>query len=73
MIEIGESIFIEDKEYLKNYYLVDIPGLNEYKESIKFTSQTYLKKYSSIEKEMKDYNPENELNYLTEIFKIIKK
>ena len=72
MIEIGESIFIEDKEYLKNYYLVDIPGLNEYKESIKFTSQTYLKKYSSIEKEMKDYNPENELNYLTEIFKIIK-
>ena len=72
MVEIGESIFIEDKEYLNNYDFVDIPGLNEYKESIKFPNQTYLKKYSSIEEEMKDYNPENELNYLTEIFKIIK-
>ena len=30
MIEIGEANFIEDKEYLKNYDLVDIPGVNEY-------------------------------------------
>ena len=30
MIEVGESNFIEDKEYLKNYDLVDIPGVNEY-------------------------------------------
>ena len=30
MIEVGEANFIEDKEYLKNYDLVDIPGVNEY-------------------------------------------
>ena len=30
MIEVGETNFIEDKEYLKNYDLVDIPGVNEY-------------------------------------------
>ena len=72
MVEIGESIFIEDKEYLKNYDLVDIPGLNEYKPTTKFPNKNYSKKYSSIEEEMKNYNPENEQNYLTEIFKIIK-
>ena len=30
MIEVGEVNFIKDKEYLKNYDLVDIPGVNEY-------------------------------------------
>ena len=30
MIEVGEVNFIKDKEYLKNYDFVDIPGLNEY-------------------------------------------
>jgi len=30
MIEVGSANFIEDKEYLKNYDLVDIPGVNEY-------------------------------------------
>ena len=30
MIEVGESSFIEDKEYLKNYDLVDIPGVSEF-------------------------------------------
>lgn len=30
MIEVGEASFIEDKEYLKNYDLVDIPGVNEF-------------------------------------------
>ena len=30
MVEVGESIIIEDEEYLKNYDLVDIPGLSEY-------------------------------------------
>ena len=29
MIEVGEVNFIEDKEYLKNYDLVDIPGVSE--------------------------------------------
>jgi len=28
--EVGESYFL-DKEYLKNYDLVDIPGVSEYK------------------------------------------
>ena len=31
MIEIGEVNFIKDKEYLKNYDLVDIPGVSEYR------------------------------------------
>ena len=30
MIEVGEVSFIKDKEYLKNYDLVDVPGVNEY-------------------------------------------
>lgn len=30
MIEVGECGFIEDKEYLKNYDLVDIPGVSEF-------------------------------------------
>ena len=30
MIEVGEANFIEDKEYLSNYDLVDIPGVNEF-------------------------------------------
>ena len=30
MIEVGEVNFIKDKEYLKNFDLVDIPGVNEY-------------------------------------------
>ena len=30
MIEIGEANFIEDKKYLRNYDLVDIPRVNEY-------------------------------------------
>ena len=29
MTEVGEANFIEDKEYLKNYDLVDIPGVSE--------------------------------------------
>ena len=45
MIEVGEANFIEDKEYLKNYDLVDIPGVNEYnpnedkKETTKLSEQ----------------------------------
>ena len=73
MVEVGEANFI-DKEYLKNYDLVDIPGVSEYNksennENNNFINPQYL---STIEEEMKSYNPENEKNYLTEIFKIIK-
>ena len=31
MIEVGECNIIEDKEYLKNFDLVDVPGVSEYK------------------------------------------
>jgi len=31
MIEVGECNIIEDKEYLKNYDLVDVPGVSEYR------------------------------------------
>lgn len=34
MIEVGEANLIEDKEYLKNYDLVDIPGVSEYIEKV---------------------------------------
>ena len=70
MVEVGEANFI-DKEYLKNYNLVDIPGVSEYLKSEK--KEKIRKTFSSsIEAEMKDYNPDEEKSYLTEIFKIIK-
>ena len=31
MVEVGESNIIEDKEYLKNFDLVDVPGVSEYR------------------------------------------
>lgn len=61
LLEIGESIIINDLEYLNNYDLVDIPGLSE---TIPIKSEK-----NNIIKET--YNPDNE-NYLTGIFKIIK-
>ena len=95
MIEVGESDFIEDKEYLKNYDLVDIPGVSEYinqtpeekpdekplKEKyndLEAAESAYEKNnnkvihYDTIEKEMENYDPSKEKNYLTEIFRIIK-
>ena len=39
MIEVGEVSFIKDKEYLKNYDLVDVPGVNEYNPDIEFSSE----------------------------------
>ena len=58
MIEIGENNFIEDKEYLKNYDLVDIPGVSEYTKSSDQQNYEDYKRYSSVEEEMKIYNPE---------------
>ena len=110
MIEIGETFFIKDLEYLKNYDLVDIPGVSEYRPpqetnkpssnenendeqkenlpededaalAIGFPDLTPNPKpknsktsilFQSIEAEMTTYNPDDEKNYLTEIFKIIK-
>ena len=71
MVEIGEANFI-DKEYLKYYDLVDIPGVSEYVKSDKNMNYPKEKNFSTIEEEMKDFNVEEEKSYLTEIFKIIK-
>jgi len=143
MIEVGESNLIDDEEYLKNYDLVDIPGVSEFRRPDKnkifeekkekpedsFNEEMFededaaitamiegepiitkkeqkavseiqlsneqkseskiesekesqlepkkevnysLKRTLSVEKKMLNYNPEEEQNYLTEIFKIIK-
>ena len=110
-LEIGNENFIEDKEYLKNYDLVDVPGVSEYRvqektqegnstekpeddleqapinstsleanqedlgapyASFLFQKKSFPEKSSTtIEDEMKKYDPKKEKNYLTEIFKII--
>lgn len=114
MVEVGETNIIEDKEYLKNYDLVDVPGVSEYRppeskqivekpKNEEIDPETLLEnellksaplpieekkkekeqkspttnslndsKFCTIEEEMKTYKAENEQNYLTEIFKIIK-
>ena len=70
MVEIGQANYI-DKEYLKNFDLVDIPGVSEYLKSEQ--NINIMKKFSiNIEEEMKEFNPEEEKSYLTGIFKIIK-
>ena len=73
MVEVGEANFL-DKEYLKNYDLVDIPGVSEYNKSEEDQNNNFirLKFTSTIEEEMKSYRPEGEKTYLTEIYKIIK-
>ena len=50
MVEVGEANFIEDKKYLENYDLVDIPGINEYNPEIS-QSQTITEKPSEEVKE----------------------
>ena len=72
MIEIGGSNYIDDKEYLKNYDFVDIPGLNEYNKNSNSDKSYYQNKFLNMEDEMKNYHPEKEKNYLTAIFEIIK-
>ena len=82
MVEVGYTNLIEDKEYLKNYDLVDIPGVSEYKgnENDKEEAPAAGKPKEeekknindSIEKIMLSYNPNSEKNYLTEFFKIMK-
>ena len=61
-LEIGTSNFIEDKEYLKNYDLVDIPGVSEYKTQEKIILPTPTnngKEYSIIKKNTTDNNTED--------------
>ena len=82
MVEVGNSNLIEDKEYLKNYDLVDVPGVSEYrgnendKEEAPAAGKPKKEEkkniYDSVEKTMMNYDPKSEKNYLTEIFKIMK-
>ena len=84
MVEVGEGIVIKDEEYLKNYDLVDIPGLSEYCPSKKedntiinldaplSAGNEKKKVYYSIQNKLENYNPKNDINYLTQIFGIIK-
>jgi len=79
MVEVGETNLIKDLEYLKNYDLVDIPGINEFnpdaESSYKLDDPKYIKYihfHNLIEDEMENYVPSSEKSYLTEIFKIIK-
>ena len=82
MVEVGHTNLIGDKEYLKNYDLVDIPGVSEYKgnENDKEEApaagiqKNEVKKniHDSIEKTMMSYDPKSEKTYLTEFFKIMK-
>ena len=62
MIEVGEANFIEDKEYLSNYDLVDIPGVNEYtpdnedtKESLKKPSENNVEDLPSADPFLSDF------------------
>ena len=48
MVEVGHTNVIEDEEYLKNFDLVDIPGVNEYNNSIIYIIFHYFKKFSQI-------------------------
>ena len=66
MIEIGEAGTI-DEEYLKNYDLVDIPGLSEYIPSKDNKNMTPLE----INKK-KSYSEKKDINYINGIFGIIK-
>ena len=79
MIELGESDFIEDKEFLKNYDLIDIQGVIEY--NINQTPEEKPNEKLLENEEYKDLEAANaayekinnkEKNYLTEIFRIIK-
>ena len=88
MIEINDSPFIKDKEYLLSHDLCDIPGLSEYQgiqikeEENSDTLQdikncTNQKSKNKVKKENEDeiyYKVGNieEKTYLAEIFKIIK-
>ena len=81
MVEVGHTNLIGDKEYLKNYDLVDIPGVSEYKRNENDKEEAPAagkpkkeekKIIDSIEKTMMNYDPKSEKNYLTEFFKIMK-
>ena len=77
MTEVGKAALIKDEEYLKNYDLVDIPGLSEYLSSEKEKKENSEEKPTSNSEDnnqesSKQKNKKIETSYLTGIFSIIK-
>ena len=82
MVEVGQANLIVDEEFLKNFDIVDTPGLSEFKfhendkgeAPVAGKEETEEKKniHDSIETTMKSYDPKSEQTYLTEFFKIMK-
>ena len=79
MLEIGQKNLEED--FLKNYDLADIPGVSEHITQNKINNSENSeennvnnsnKSFHNTEEELKDYKIKKEMNYLTEIFKILK-
>ena len=61
MIEINDSPFLKDKDYLKSHDLCDIPGLSEY-QSCQITNEKDLKetiKTNILDKDINSKNNEN--------------
>ena len=82
MLEIGQVNFIE-KEFLKNNDLADVPGVSENikQEDLKKSqndsaapnpNMVVENSSQTVEEQMSNIKLENEINYLTEIFKIMK-
>ena len=57
MTEINSEPFIRDKEYLKDHYLCDIPGLSEYQENLNDDQKN--EKKEDKEEEKKENEMEN--------------
>ena len=79
MLEIGQSYLEED--FLKNYALADIPGVSEHiKQNITNISENSEENnikdsnnfFQNTEEELNNYKIEQEIDYLTKIFKILK-
>ena len=79
MLEIGQSYLEED--FLKNYDLADIPGVSEHiKQNITNISENAEENnikdsnnfFQNTEEELNNYKIEQEIDYLTKIFKILK-
>ena len=79
MLEIGQTFLEED--FLKNYDLADVPGVSEHLKQNIINNQENSEENNpnnsnkpslDTEEELKDYKIEQEISYLTEIFKILK-
>ena len=74
LLEVGQVNFIET-EFLKNNDLADVPGVSENiknKENQEKTNSTEDECTLTSEEKIKNMNLEKEINYLTQIFKILK-